>query len=295
MADRSEEAAILLRSNAIDFLNGGISLLFDSEATARHAKVAVISIQTAVELFAKYRIVRELGFEAIVRKGAPPKGGHLLTAAALGHFSTLGFDGCLEKIGDLEWLDEWQRELVSELQKSRNTLVHFAGDLEVDDTRRTVAALLVQVLALFAAGRDRDYPEMQTHRQFLDAKNFDDLTAHPEFIVEAFDAASGDLDAEEISRCWECARETLTRRPVQSYFCWTCGLTAQADVAGFAPCWQCLQSNSVAFDRLNEADGAHFGRCLVCGKTAYVSDCTWCGERRSEAAPDLLQACRCQD
>ena len=295
MEDRTQEAACLLRLNAIDFLNGGISLLFGSATTARDAKVAVISIQTAVELFAKYRIVRELGFEAIVRKGAPPNGGDLLKAAALGHFSTLGFDRCLEKIGDLEWLGEWQRDLVSELQRSRNTLVHFAGDLEVEATRRTVAALLVQVLALFAAGGDRDEPEMQTHRQFLDARNFDGLTAHPEFVAEAFDAASGDLDAEEIFPCWKCARETLTRRPADSYFCWTCGLTALVDVAGFAPCWQCLQSKSVAFDRLNEADGVHFGRCLSCGETAYVRDCTWCGEIRSEAAPDLLQVCSCRD
>jgi len=270
-------------------------LLFGSTASTRDAKLAVISIQTAVELFAKYRIVSELGFEAIIRKGTLSKGGDMLKAAALGHFSTLGLDGCLEKMSDFEWLSDWQRELVKELQKSRNTLVHFAGDLEVEGTRRAVAALLVPVLALFAAGHARDEPEMQTHRHFLDAKNFDDLTAHPEFLVEAFDAASGDPDAEEIFLCWACACETLTRRPADAYFCWTCGLTAQADVAGFAPCWQCMHPKSVVYDRLNENDGIHYGRCLTCGETAYVIDCTWCGGIRSEAAPNLLRVCICQD
>ncbi len=291
--DRSEEAARLLLANAIDFLNGGIVLLFSKGGTGRDAKLAVISIQTAVELFAKYRIVRELGFAEIIRKGAVPQGGDLLKSAALGHFSTLGYDGCLERIGEFEWIGEWQRELIGKLQKSRNTLVHFAGDLDVEETQNTVAALLVQVLALFAAGQSRDEPIMQTYRHFLEADNFETLTNHSEFLVEAFDAASADLDAEEILTCWECRQVTLTRRPLDAYFCWTCGLTAQVDAVGFAPCWQCLQPKMVVYDRLNETNGTHFGRCLSCGSTAYVGLCAFCCNIRSESASELVSACSC--
>lgn len=294
MIDRSEEAARLLLANAIDFLNGGIVLLFSKGATGRDAKLAVISIQTAVELFAKYRIVRELGFAEIIRKGAVPQGGDLLKSAALGHFSTLGYDECLERIEEIEWIGEWQRELIIGLQKSRNTLVHFAGDLDVEDARNTVAALLVQVLALFAAGQSRDEPIIQTYRYFLEPENFETLTNHSEFLVEAFDAASGDLDAEDIVACWECKRVTLTRRPLDAYFCWSCGLTAQVDIAGFAPCWLCLQPKMVVYDRLNDTNGSHFGRCLSCGSAAYVGVCAFCCNIRSEAAPELVSACSCE-
>jgi hypothetical protein len=293
--DRSNEAAELLLANARDFLSGGIDLLFRKGATSRDAKLAVISIQTAVELFAKYRIVRDLGFSDIVRKGVIPRGGDLLVAAGLGHFTTIGYDACLEKVADLEWIGEWQRNLIGELQKMRNTLVHFAGTLEAKDARNTVAALLVQVLALFAAGQARDNPEMLTHRQFLDGRSFEVLTTHPEYLVEAYDAASSDLNADAIFTCWNCKQETLTLRPADTYFCWTCGLSAHKEVAGFAPCWQCHQENVVCYDRLNETGGTHYGRCLSCNSTAFVSYCGWCGAIKSEAAPQELEKCRCRE
>ncbi len=294
MSDRSDEAADLLRSNAIDFLNGGLSLLSSSNVTLRDAKIAVISIQTAVELFAKYRIVRESGFQSIIRKGGIPKGGNLSKAAAFRHFSTIGFDQCFKLISDLEGLSDWQRDLVHEHQKLRNTLVHFAGELEVEDAQRAVAGLLVQVLALFAAGTDRDLPEMQTHRQFLDRRNFEYLTSHPEFLIEAFDTASSDPDAEEILLCWECSCETLSRRPGGAYFCWTCGLTAEVNVAGFAPCWQCSRPQSVVYDRLNVTNGVHYGRCISCEVTAYVADCELCNKTWSADQPQGLGACDCE-
>jgi hypothetical protein len=268
-------------------------LLFRQGATPSDAKIAVVSIQTAVELFAKYRIVQELGFAQIIRKGNVPRGGNLLVSAKQGHFSTLGYDACLEKVAELEWLGDWQRELIGELQRMRNTLVHFAGELDVEDTRRAVSALLVQVLALFAAGRARDEPEMSDHRQFLSQGSFDALTSHPEYLVEAFDAASGDPDADAIFTCWLCERETLTLRPAGAYFCWTCGLGAESGVAGFGPCWQCGEKDKVCFDRLNDDDGAHYGRCLQCGSTAFIGNCRSCGELRSAPDVGLLRDCAC--
>lgn len=291
--DRSSEAAELLKANAHDFLNGGISLLFDAATTPTEAKIAVVSIQAAIELYAKYRIVRELGLNDIIRKGAVPRGGSLLAAAERGQFSTVGYGECLKTISQLEWINDWQTHLIEELQRQRNTLTHFAGELDIDQARSSVAGLLVQVLALFAAGPARDENEMLTHRQFLEPEQFVSITSHPEYLAEAFDAASGDPDAEAIFTCWSCEHETLTLRPTDSYFCWTCGLSAHQDVAAFTKCWSCHREKSVCYDRLNNSGGTHYGRCLVCHAIAYVGACEWCGDTRSQAAPEFLKACTC--
>jgi hypothetical protein len=47
------EAAALVLSNAIDFLNAGLTMLFAESATGREAKVTIVSIQTAIEALGK--------------------------------------------------------------------------------------------------------------------------------------------------------------------------------------------------------------------------------------------------
>ena len=289
---RSQEAAELLRVNALDFLNGGIELIFRTGASDRDAKMAVISIQTAVELFAKYRIVREDGFEAIIRKGSVPRG-DLVKAAAEGHFSTLGFDRCLEEISKFESVGEWERHLFANLQKQRNTLIHFAGKLDVELTKQSVAGLLAHVLALFAAGQDRDAPQAETYEQFLEYSNFQAVTNHPEYLSEAFDAASADEGASALFFCWNCERETLTQHPTETYFCWSCGLAADIDVAGFADCWQCRRQDAVCYDGLNNSDGVHYGRCLICRATAFVRQYKCCDTIQSAASGNSLRTCNC--
>jgi hypothetical protein len=79
---KTEDAADLILANAIDFLNAGLSLLFSKGATSRKAKVAIVSIQTAIELLAKYRLVKERGLAAIVRGDIPT--GSLDQAARIG-------------------------------------------------------------------------------------------------------------------------------------------------------------------------------------------------------------------
>lgn len=293
MMKRSEEAASLLRENAINFLNGGVELLYSSAATAQNAKLSIVLVQTAVELFVKHRVVSEHGFKSIVRKGNVPSSGSLLAAAKAGSFSTLNYGECLDLANGIEGTGAWGRQLMDDLRKTRNTLVHFAGDLEVEDARRSVSAVLVQALALFATGRARDEPEMRTYREFLDPNNFNMLVLHPEFVVEAYDAASNDSEADEVFHCWECSQETLTLRWTGTYFCWTCGLGAGGEVAGFAPCWRCSRLQSVVYDSLNETNGAHYGRCIPCGAEAYVANCSKCGKICSEAAPNLLEPCLC--
>lgn len=278
--------------NARDFLAAGVNQLFTREASSRDAKLAVVAIQTAVELLAKYRITREVGFSAIVRKGAV-SGGDILRSAEQRQFSTLGFDDCLDAVATLEFLGEWERHLIANLQKQRNTLVHFARTIDPEQARQSIAGLLVYVLALFAAGQDKDAPQAETHERFLDKDGLKALLCHPEFRAEAFDAASGDQDADAIFRCWNCECETLTRRPSGTYFCWCCGLTADVGIAAFVDCWQCSREAGVCYDRLNATDGTHHGRCLACGGKASVRFCDQCGSAESAASPGELKVCRC--
>lgn len=290
---RSREAADLLKANAVDFLNSGVELLLtDQNASQRRMKAAVLSVQTSIELFAKFRIVQERGLQEIVRKGSIPMKGDLLQSAQNNSFSTIGFDQCLEKIYELESVGEWERSLISELQKLRNTLVHFSAAIEARETRGAAVASLVHVLALFATGIARDEPELTTYRVFLDPELYDLLLSEPSYLADAFDAATSDPDALKIFRCWECDAETLTLRPSDAYFCWTCGLGADANTVGMATCAVCGREE-VYYDLLNDDNGYHLGRCMHCKIMLRVSECSSCGSQMA-APPTSLAVCECE-
>jgi hypothetical protein len=88
--------AELIRDNAESFLNAGVSTLFGDGVDTARAKVAVVAFQTAVELFAKYRLVKDHGLASIVVGKMP--GGNIEAAALAGSFRTLGYGKCIEKI-----------------------------------------------------------------------------------------------------------------------------------------------------------------------------------------------------
>ena len=58
---KTNRPAGLILANATDFLNAGLALLFEKTATSRDAKLAIVSIQTSVELLAKFRLARDNG------------------------------------------------------------------------------------------------------------------------------------------------------------------------------------------------------------------------------------------
>ena len=102
--ERKHCPAELVFTNALDFLNTGLGILFANGATPRDAKVGVVSIQTAIELLLKYRLIKENGFSSIVH-GSPPKGD--LTASAMsGTFTTIGYGQSLQKIRENESFSE---------------------------------------------------------------------------------------------------------------------------------------------------------------------------------------------
>ena len=277
----SRDAAALLLSNALDFLNGGLRLLFAEEATRRDAKVAVVSIQTATELLLKHRLVNEDGLSSIVR-GKPPKG-DLVTAASSGNLYTIGYARSLRRVMANESINEAEHLLFQRAQRLRNALVHFTARVDVEEVRQDIAWVLIRALAMFAAGPQRDHGEMNTHARFLDADNFHRLTNYGPYRAEAVDSAVESLDSDDVYRCWECGVDALSVRPSENYFCHCCGFAVVGEAASFADCTFCGENSAVLFDPLNETGGVHHGRCLSCSTFAGVFVCQECGKTRSQA------------
>ena len=278
---RSHNAARLLLSNALDFLNAGLGLLFAEEATRRDAKVAVVTIQTAIELLLKYRLVNENGLSSIVRGNLPK--GDLLTAASSGNLYTIGYGKSLRKVMEDESINEIEHQLFKGAQHLRNSLVHFTAQVDVEEVRQEIAWVLIRALAMFAAGPERDHGEMNTHARFLDADNFRRLTSYEPYRAEAVDSAMDNPDSDDVYRCWECGVDALSVRPSENYFCHCCGFAVEGEAASFTDCTLCGESSTVLFDPLNETDGVHHGRCLGCHTFAEVFVCQECGETRSQA------------
>ena len=171
--DREHRPEELLLANVRDFLNAGLGILFADEATPRDAKVGVVSIQTAIELLLKYRLVKENGLNSIMTGPTPQ--GDLVAAAVSGTFRTIGYGKGLGKIRENEGLNETEEELFRRVQDLRNALVHFTAAVDVGEVRMEMAWVLIGALGSFAGGQERDEGEMQSHARFLDQKNFDCL------------------------------------------------------------------------------------------------------------------------
>jgi len=269
------DAAELIIANAQDFLNGGLRSLFAADATARDVKIAIVAIQTSVELLAKYRLVREHGLLSIVRGNLPP--GDLLASSAAGRLRTIGYGECLKAIREDESFTEMEDELIRQVQDLRNSLVHFAAELDVSEVRMQLAWLLIRALGMFAAGRDRDHGEFENHARFLDPENFRQLVAYEPYRTEAVDSAIDSVDSIKVYRCWECAVDSLSLRESENYFCHCCGLALVSSTVGFTDCGVCGASDGVFFDRLNENDGVSLGKCLHCHTKVDVGRCAGCG------------------
>lgn len=286
-----QDPAELVLANAIDFLNAGLDILFAESATARQAKAGVVAIQTAIELMAKYRLVREQGIEAIVRGTLPS--GDFVTAAVSGSLRTIGYGECLKAIREAEAFTSMEEELVGRVQQLRNALVHFAAQVDVEGVRMDLAWLLIRALGMFAAGQERDQGEMQTHARFLDPANFERLINFGPYRAEAVDSAMDSIDSDDVLRCWECGVDALSVRPSDTYFCHCCGLTAGFEAASFTSCVLCRERKGVCYDPLNETGGIYRGRCLYCGSFLGVVVCASCGNARSQ--PDDRDALACTD
>ncbi len=249
-----------LFENARDFLNGGLDLLMSKSVTSRQCKLSAVALQTSIELFSKYRLAQGHGLPSILAIKSNSK---IDEATFLdGRFRTIPYSRCLEQIQLEEGFTEIEVELIERVQQLRNTLAHFAAEVDISETRNDLAYVLIRALAMFAAGPDRDQGEFQDHRRFLDGRNFVALIGFEPYRAEAIDSAIDSLDSEKVVRCWECLNDSLSLRPSGTYFCHCCGLTVLSDAVAFADCDQCRQSDGVFYDPLNKTNGFLLGRCL---------------------------------
>jgi hypothetical protein len=94
-----EELSIedIIRDNACDFLNAGLSLLCNKAADSSDIKLSIVVIQTSIELLAKFRMMKDQGIEAIiVGNKAPPS--PILKSAISGRFRTISYSEGLKSI-----------------------------------------------------------------------------------------------------------------------------------------------------------------------------------------------------
>jgi len=259
---RENDPAQLVLSNAIDFLNVGLTILYSSEATSSEAKVAIISIQTAIELLAKYKLIREFGLSSIVSGKVPDEPIEL--ASRKGNLRTIGYGACLKKIQDNEGFSTTEFDLVHRLQNLRNSLVHFAADVDVEEIQVDAAWMLIRALGMFAAGHERDVGDFESHRRFLSDANFKTLTNFRAYRDEAVDSAIESIDSDQVFRCWECGDGSMSLRVSGTFFCHCCGLSVVGHAVAYVDCPSCKAVNGVCYDPLNSASGMHYGKCLYC-------------------------------
>jgi hypothetical protein len=271
----SIDAATKIRGNAVDFLNGGLELLFADDLSSKTAKVSVISIQTSVELLAKYRLVREDGLQAIVRGKFPSA--NVEKDAKEGNFNTIGFGDALNLINQREMMQEFEVSLIKELANLRNTLIHFSSEIDPQEVKYNCVHILARVLAMFALGEERDVGEMEDYRRFLSDSNFLHLTNFEPYRAESADAALENLDTKNVMKCYQCGNESFSLRASENYFCHCCGLGVIKDAIEFADCDACGSKSGVFFDPLNSTNGMHFGKCMDCQTNQWSWICAECG------------------
>ncbi|MBU9663871.1 hypothetical protein KTF22_18515 [Burkholderia multivorans] len=285
----SVDAAKCILDNAVDFLNGGLELLFAGDLSSQTAKVAVISIQTSIELLAKYRMVQEEGLQSIIRGKLPSK--NLERAVKECNFSTLGFGEVLDLVDAIEGLRDDEKSLINELVGLRNDLVHFSSEIDPESVKLNCVHILARVLSMFALGEARDVGEMEDYRRFLSEPNFQELINFEPYRAETVDAAHESLDGEKVLKCYLCGNESFCLRVSENYFCHCCGFRVVSDAIAFATCDVCGSEEGVFFDPLNTTNNMHYGKCMDCEIYQWAWECPDCGSVISQLEGKARRAC----
>lgn len=276
-----------LRENATDFLNAGLDLLFHKRLDQRRGKLALVALQTAVELLVKYRLVQEQGLSSILVKKKTD------TVVDLNTVRTITYSDTLEKVEGLEGLLDWDRYVIDEMAAIRNSLVHFTAEIDLERLKLQCNAIACTALAMFAMGQARDHGEMNNYRVFLSESNFRRLTENESYRSEALDAAYDCLDTEGVKHCYKCKCESLSLRVSDVYFCHCCGFSINKEVVGFADCVLCDSHSMVFYDAYNTTGVSHYGRCIACEVFQWVEQCSECGEKIVTTTPQLETSCDC--
>lgn len=288
----SSDPVAQLGENARDFLNGGLRLLLAERASKQDAKLGVVSIQVAAELFAKHRLARTRGLQRIAKGRLSERSAVKL--ARVGQLKTIGYSKCLALISKEEFPTSGDLLALQAVRDLRNALVHFVASINIDEVRMRSAWMLIRVLAMFAAAEQRDIGEFQTHSRFLDPDNYQKLIRLRAYRDEAVDAAIENIDTEETLRCWECGAHTLTIRATDTLFCWCCGLTVDSSAVSHEDCDLCDSPKGIFYDPHNPTDGCYRGKCTECDTFVWLYYCDECLEVSvvpEHAGPTLCTSC----
>lgn len=275
--ERDNEKIVSVFDNSTDFLNVGIEILFRKNGDVRYAKVAILSIQTAIELLAKYRLAYDGGLDAI-----------RLKTKNTDKFKTINYWDVIKKIGkEYHELGDYEKEIFLEMAELRNNLIHFSGDINPECLKDTCMALLCAAFPVFSMGEKRDEHEMKDYRWFLTEENYNFLINNATYRAEALDNAyASSYNLSIVERCYNCHCESFSLRDSDVYFCHCCGFTIDKEIIDFCECSICHQRH-VAYDTLNEQSGIEFegfrsygglfyGRCISCDEVQWVSCCPEC-------------------
>ncbi|WP_156294424.1 hypothetical protein [Serratia oryzae] len=280
--------------NSRDFLNAGIEILSKEKFSISFSKVALLSIQTSVELLAKYRLAADSGLDAIK-----------LQTKNTTQFRTKNFSDVIKIIGkEYSEIGEYEKEVFFEVANLRNELVHFSSSIEPERIEGICMHLLSISLPIFAMADKRDEQEMSDYRWFLNPVNYNFLINNEMYRNEATDNASASLFyGRGLNFCPNCKCESLQLRDSEVNFCHCCGYTIGSDIIKFGKCSICFE-HSVAYDYLNEQSGCthdkysglFYGRCVKCDIVQWVSYCGMCGNSSSQGGnrpKHPLYSCDC--
>ncbi|MFZ3282925.1 hypothetical protein [Pseudomonas sp.] len=278
-------AAIALLENAKDFLNAGLNLLFAEKLDRQSVKLAVISLQTAVELLVKYRLLQESGLAAIMENLNP--------GVDIESIRTITFSASIKAVESLESFVEWEYNAILKMAALRNKLIHFSTEVEPEVLKGNCLSLICSALAMFAKGQSRDYGEMVDYSTFLSAGNLLVLTSNESYRSEALDAAYDNIDSKAVKYCYKCKCESLSLRTSDVYFCHCCGFTIDKEVVSFATCAICSAHSMVFYDALNITGVSHYGKCMACERFQWVQACRDCDRITVTLKPLSKSACAC--
>jgi hypothetical protein len=261
--DLTKNAYNILYNNGRDFLNHALELMFNNAKV----KFTVVNLQMALELFIKFRLVKQFGLQSICNNNLS-RLKNPANALIEGKIKTNIYNDCKNKFKKLKKLNKYEQELLENFQQTRNAIVHFGKEIDHKEFEILSGHLIAKVFRRII--EDEAEPWLFKH---LQNENYKNLITFKPYIDEAVDDAFD--QGEEVLLCFECENETLVVTN-EDYYCFCCGMTFYGPHAPYIKCPFCKEK-AMVYDALNNADGVHKGKCISCQEDTLISFCSKCG------------------
>jgi ssDNA-binding Zn-finger/Zn-ribbon topoisomerase 1 len=288
---------LALFDNAHDFLIAAIENVRDG-SDGRSWKYALIHLASSIELLMKQLLLEEhwsLLFENI--KEAKEED------LKKGNFKSITFASSLsllENIASIK-LGYKDKRYLNNIQTTRNRIMHFSCDLNLEETKSQVARGINIFLNLLK--------KSDKYEKDIETSISQELVLFDKFVKDRLNSIKPDLDKAQklvslYASCPACTQETLIvpddakateTDSVECLFCrerFTCEEIAESGDGPGGPCPEC-DSGFLGFIVLGNEDGEFV--CPICGfrtqRTLNIH-CDWCGDFFwSEDGSDLCLRC----